>query len=183
MDRAKQLAKQFAKQLLFVASVLVLVGLVVKVTMPKAVHAAVAALVQVANTPTNPVPTADVNQAASQIVTINCSSTFGGQTCVPVNSTGDLLFGTIYTVPAGQTLVITDADVLTDQGTGICGFSLIPIGGPLVAFQGWNVPRDGATHQFSYHHGIVWPAGAEVKGQIGCSGFLEVFLRGYLTPN
>jgi hypothetical protein len=179
-------AKQYAKQFLMVTSVLVLVGLAVKVTMPKAVHAAVAALVQIANTPANPVPAAEVTQSASQLVTLECSTFFRSQACGLSKPNGEQL-SVNYIVPDGQNLVITDVEITSDvTGAGICQFGIFPPNGALDKV--WTIPSDGVTHLFSYHHGFVSPAGGEVKPFFTCTPSLgapemQAIVRGYLTPN
>jgi len=52
---------RFMKRLLRGLAAVALAGTLISLVVPKAVHAAVAALVEVANTPANPVPNADVN--------------------------------------------------------------------------------------------------------------------------
>ena len=52
---------RFMKRLLVGIGAVALAGTLLTLLAPKAVHAAVAALVEVANTPANPVPNADVN--------------------------------------------------------------------------------------------------------------------------
>jgi hypothetical protein len=181
-----QLTKQFAKQLSMVVGILVLVGLAIKLTMPKAVHAAVAALVQVVNTPENPVPAAEVTQSSSQLVTLECATFFDPHACGLAKPDGEQL-KVDYIVPAGQNLVITEVEITPETtGTGICQFGIFPPNGILDKV--WQIPVDDVTHFFSYHHGIVWPAGAELKPFFACtpslgSPAIQAIVRGYLTPN
>src|SRR6201997_5426256 len=77
---------------------------------PRAAHAVVAALVQVANTTANPAVTQDTSKAASQIVHL---TTLGQSAVSPLSLTAlhqyipGGTFGPAYVVPAGQNLVIT----------------------------------------------------------------------------
>src|ERR1039457_1175895 len=72
---------RFMKRLLVGIGAVALAGTLLTLVAPKAVHAAVAALVEVANTPANPVPNADVNAPGEEpFQTQLCYSllTFGG---------------------------------------------------------------------------------------------------------
>lgn len=175
MDRVSKLAKQ----LLITLGVLTTVGLLLSLTVPRAVHAAVAALVQVVNTPANPVPNQEVTLSAAQTVGIFCP--VSSAVCNQVLPGGGVATAT-YTVPAGQNLVITEFDVTTQAGSGNCFFGVSSINfstgtsiSPSVL-----VPNDGLTHQFFFRNGIVWPASGVIS-PVGC-GSVNAIVRGYLTP-
>lgn len=146
---------------------------------PKAVRAAVATLVEVANTTANPVPTADVSHSAAQSVTLVCPPV-GGGFCYSLPPAGGT--GNTYTVPAGQNLMITDVEIIGPGGGGNVGLAIqsnlcISICG----YQNFTIPNDGATHQFLIPNGIPYPAGFQFipDGTLGTSATL----RGYLTSN
>lgn len=86
--------------------------LVIAVATPRAVHAVVATLVDVANTPTSAVPTV-LAPAASRLYSSSCSGTFG------VSAT----FATcdFETVPAGETLIVETESIFAgvDYGVGL----------------------------------------------------------------
>jgi purine nucleoside permease len=97
---------RFLKRGLMAHGALSLVALFLNLVAPKSVHAAVAALVQVANTAANPAITQDTSKAASQLVYLVCyppaeSAPF----VVQCSSQGGS--GAQYTVPSGQNLVVT----------------------------------------------------------------------------
>ena len=83
------------KQALAGFGALVVFGVIVAMVMPKATHAVVAALVQVANTETNPVPTISTNAHNSFVASGGCGFDQTECTSFP-----------LYTVPAGQIAVI-----------------------------------------------------------------------------
>lgn len=168
-----------AKRLLMVAGAVALAGLFSVMLAPKAVHAVVATLVEVSNTPANPVPTSDVYRSAAQSVSLYCS-TIIGTGCISLPPTGGS--GTPYTVPAGQTLMVTDVEITTPTGGGVSAYYLQGVGcGPYCGSQGWALPNDGNTHQFVFPSGIPFPAGSELN-QLGDTGY-STFVRGYLTSN
>jgi hypothetical protein len=69
------------KKLLMGIGAVALAGTLLNLVAPKAVHAAVAALVEVANTPANPVPNADVNAPGEEpFQTLMCNAV-GTGTC------------------------------------------------------------------------------------------------------
>lgn len=76
---------------------------------PKAVRAVVSALVTVANTSANPVPVSNVNEQALEAYQDFCRADLS-------TGTGDCNF---QTVPAGQRLVIQDADISLAAAPGV----------------------------------------------------------------
>src|ERR1700733_13005274 len=88
---------------------------------PKAVRAAVATLVEVANTTANPVPTADVSHSAATSVTLVCPPV-GSGLCYSLPPAGGS--GNAYTVPAGQNLMVTDVEITGPGGGGVVGLAI-----------------------------------------------------------
>jgi hypothetical protein len=86
------------KQAVGVLGTLVVVVVIAALVMPKAAHGIVATLVQVVNTPANPVPNRDVDNPAFQPFQASCTSFFNGQPAVAVCN--------LPAVPNGQRLVI-----------------------------------------------------------------------------
>jgi hypothetical protein len=102
------LAKKVATFLGFV----VLAAILISVLAPKATHALVATLVQVANTSANPVPTSDVsNPDLATLLVLSCQGHSEG-------GSGFLNCDPSSTVPAGQRFVIdrVEADCFTPPG-------------------------------------------------------------------
>jgi hypothetical protein len=88
---------QFTKKFLVGLGAAALAAILLVVAAPKAVHATVAALVQVANTSSNPVPILEADAATAFVVTAFCN--FGAP---PGNDCGSAL----YSVPGGKTAVL-----------------------------------------------------------------------------
>jgi hypothetical protein len=88
--------------------------------MPKAAHGVVATLVQVANTSANPVPVTiptHLGVPLGGLVTLNCLNS--GTTCSSfrqIDASGNQA-ATDYTIPAGQTLIVTDVEWEAVGGT------------------------------------------------------------------
>ena len=106
----------FAKRVLMFLGLVVLVAAVVSVLAPKATHALVATLVQVANTSANPAIIRDTdNSGRGNIQNPNCQafSTPGLAAAVFCSPS--------YTVPAGQRLVIEqlEANCSTPEGNNL----------------------------------------------------------------
>jgi len=94
----------FVKRVLMFVGFVVLAAALVSVLAPKATHALVATLVQVANTSANPVPNTDVdNSGRATTVLQNCD----GRSLV---GDGQLSCDTGYNVPAGQRFVIEELE-------------------------------------------------------------------------
>lgn len=177
---------------------------------PRAAHAFAAALVQVANTPASPAVTQSVQTLASQIVTLVPSEngpagvTSAGaftlsslqQWSAALDGGGIPLGAPAYTVPAGQSLVITSIDVAEDAVSGtdtvILANSAVPNGQFNVAPLGHWVTTllvpcspSPTTAQFHFSPGLVFSAGQNVwmSYVAGLHGSLFTQVRGYLTSN
>jgi hypothetical protein len=87
---------------------------------PRAVHAVVVTLVEVANTSANPVPVntpTHLGVPVSSFVTLNCLHS--GTTCSSfrqIDASGNQA-ATDYAIPAGKTLIVTDAEWEAVGGT------------------------------------------------------------------
>ena len=150
---------------------LALVASLLNLVAPKAVHGAVAALVDVANTTAAPAITLDISKSASQHVELEC----GSAGCFVFSS-----LATPYVVPAGQNLVVTSVDIDT---TGSSGLVTLVISQHFALGQFWKVPNDGFTHSFQYPSGIVYPAGTVFDSVFEeVTDDTVVFLEGFLTP-
>jgi hypothetical protein len=177
---------------------------------PRAAHSLAAALVEVANTPANPVVTQGVPALASQIVTLVPSGngpagfTSGSaftlsslqQWSAAVNSGGIAPGAPPYVVPGGQSLVITSIDLaeISKSGTDtvVLANSAVPSGQFYVAPLGnWVatllVPCSPSpvTTQYHFSPGLVFSAGQSVwmSYVAGLQGSLFAEAHGYLTSN
>jgi hypothetical protein len=101
---------QFAKRLLMAFGPIALAAMILAVAAPKAVHATVAALVQVVNTAANPAITQDVSKLASLEVQLNCSPIC--YQIFPDAATS----ASAFSVPAGQSLVISTIQIQANGG-------------------------------------------------------------------
>ena len=98
----------------------VVVALVFSLAAPKTVHALVSALVTVANTTANPVPTTDVMRSVAQNVELHCQSSLNGApSCIVIPPTGQIGPEPEYVVPSGSNLVITDVEIFAPQGNPV----------------------------------------------------------------
>jgi hypothetical protein len=177
---------------------------------PRAAHSLAAALVEVANTPASPAVTQNVPMLASQIVTlvpsdngpagVTSASAFTlsslQQWSAAVDSGGVPPGAPPYTVPAGQSLVITSIDVAENAASGsdtvILANSAVPSGQFIVAPLGHWVATllvpcspSPTTTQFRYSPGVVFSAGQNVwmSYVAGLHGSLFAEVHGYLTSN
>ena len=102
---------QFGQKLLSALGAVLLAALLLMVAAPKTVHAVVATLVQVSNTPSNPAITLE-EEAQSAFVTYNICN---------FNSTSFCTISPVYTVPESKIAVIESASVecYIDPGTTI----------------------------------------------------------------
>jgi hypothetical protein len=110
---------RFAKRMLMVAGAGALAGILAIALAPKAAHALVATLVQVANTTANPVPNKDVDNPDR--------ATAVDQFCIVTGTAGSPGFEcdttAFFTVPAGQRLVLEqlEAACTTPEGNSLYG--------------------------------------------------------------
>jgi hypothetical protein len=168
---------QFLKRGLMAAGALALAVTLLNLAAPKRVHAAVAALVQVANTIANPAITQDTSKAAAQIVNLECLAVTTAYPCVARSTAA-------YVVPDGQSLVITSIEV--SSAAGGSGIQEVLVGGADLPggylYQDLRV-SNVLTTQFVYPSGIVYAAGKSVYVMSNVSTNQTVFMSGYLTAN
>jgi hypothetical protein len=152
-------------------------------TNPKSVQAVTAALVQVANTASNPVMSSEISRTAAQTICLYSGLDDAGErTPFQAMIPGGGLESGAYVVPDGENLVITEIDIETGLGGT---FQLLPVttgpsgGSAPVTLR---VPADNLTHQFLFPNGIVWPSGSNFPSYAD-PGLREETLRGYLTRN
>lgn len=109
------------KQAVAVLGTVVLVAMTVALLTPKTAHALVAAMVQVVNTPSQPVPTLAADPLTSFVASNTCPF---GDPPDRVRDGCDIV--PLYTVPAGKTAVIESAsgNCVTNSGTTIREFQL-----------------------------------------------------------
>jgi hypothetical protein len=167
---------RLSKPVLAVGGAILAGGLII-VMNPRTVHAVAAALVQVTNTASNPVPNSDITTSPSRIVALVCEGGRNGP-CVGF-APGGALDATPYIVPAGQTLVITDVDVEASGG-GNDNFQVLTTGAGVPPLS-VTVTADGTTHHFNYSRGMLFPSGASLN-PLANPG-VAATLRGYLSTN
>jgi hypothetical protein len=184
----------FIKKISMFVGFVVLAAAIVSALAPKATHALVATLVQVANTSSNPVPTLEQEAQSAFDAQGTCQISFGG--CA---------VATLYTVPAGKTAVLEsvafNCAVVPSSGTSPSGVqteagALLfspPGGGQNVTLQ---LPPG---NPFLFPNGVIQSAaqnlkfyaaggssgsnisfGAETTGDEAATGDCQVLLSGHL---
>ncbi|HEY4009496.1 MAG TPA: hypothetical protein VGM11_05050 [Acidobacteriaceae bacterium] len=152
-------------------------------TNPKAVQAVTAALVQVTNTATNPVVTQGVSQQAGQIVNLWCGQTaaYPPLPCKEESPTTGNALGTAYTVPSGQSLVVTSIDI-TPFSPCSATHRVSLSNGPGYEYAYWNVLSSNASDHYTFPSGIVFAPGMQISSTTTDSSCQDVvFVQGYLT--
>jgi hypothetical protein len=183
---------RFTKLSLFIAAT---AGILI-LAVPRAAHAVVATLVQVANTASSPVIAQGIGNQAAQIVQIECGYVPGSMDsfgCAAVPATGFTSFPAAdsqYTVPAGETLVVTSVDILSGSAAGSPCMSpafvrlYIDIPGPEYLFRKyWIVPSGAGMAHYVYPSGILFAAGTDIDQVSNNTGTctLTLDMHGYLT--
>jgi hypothetical protein len=178
---------RFAKRLLMVTGAVALTGLLGVAIAPKAAHAIVATVVQVANTTANPAITQGVPNLASQIVTLTASVGADSFTKVApfyqVPPQGGSS-GTVYVTPSTQSLVITSIEFAPTDGSGNLNLQFLN-GFSAETYEQWKISADSITN-LQYPTGIViGPNVASVLVPFSGSttASFNVYLHGYLTGN
>jgi hypothetical protein len=155
---------------------------VLTLAVPRAAHAVAAALVQVNNTAANPAIMQSVSSQAAQLVRLIGYATPNSTDGQPFYISGGLE-DVGYSVPAGQSLVVTAVDI-----TPPCASDTVSVGLYGVAI--YTVSGPNTTH-FEYPSGIVFPPGTNPSvvslGQTTTAGdcfqSTHVNVYGYLTSN
>ncbi len=165
------------------------VVLVLLIATPRAVHAIVATVVQVANTSANPVPVTTPTHLGvplSSLVALNCM--ISGTTCSSfrqIDASGNQA-ATDYTIPAGQTLLVTDVEWEAIGGTAgqITFLNLLCSGGCAFVYQS-RVVADAGQHASIAEHltsgvPLVYLPTVLVGNAVALS---RLVIRGYLVPS
>lgn len=104
---------KFAKNLFMGIGAVALAGVLLTLAAPKAVHAAVATLVEIANTPANPVPNADVNAPGEEpLQALLCAAPNGSTECGTLPDT--------FTVPSTTSDGLSIKRLVIEYVTGFC---------------------------------------------------------------
>ena len=178
---------RITKRILSVGGAPIVAGVLI-LSIPRAAHAVVAALVQVTNTASNPVITQTVGQQAGQSIQIACDnfsaicSQWGQATVAP------------YTVPPGQFLVITAVDGTSASGNTPCQVPHpVSVAGQLFIgrlitpqFLGYFVLGGTASFHASYPSGVAFGPGVtlnleDLATSETCNDTVRMY--GYLTSN
>jgi hypothetical protein len=153
---------------------------------PRAAHAIAATLVQVTNTAANPAVAQSPNTQAAQLVTLELSITSipgsGYYYFFPLTYTGP---GPSFTVPANQSLVVTDIDLtpsICSSGTPALVLNSNPTSNLSLAMSYLQVPTGITTH-LQYRSGFVFPPGSTPGGSMSGCASTGVYVHGYLTSN
>jgi hypothetical protein len=178
---------KFAKSLLIGTGSVAVAGFALTLLAPKALHAVVATLVEVANTSSNPAITQDVPHLASQIVTLaaqvdasSFTKVFLFYQVLPQGGTS----GTSFVTPGGKSLVITSIEFAPTAGSGDVTLVLLD-GFTINTYEQWNVSA-GSITDLQYPTGIVLGSGVSpiiVPQHGSTTGAFNVYLHGYLTAN
>ncbi|MGB6943103.1 MAG: hypothetical protein WBE37_11950 [Bryobacteraceae bacterium] len=162
---------------------------VLTLAVPRALHAVAEALVQVSNTTENPAITQSVPSQASRLVYLTAS-------LPPNTSSGFFSGGMAYTLPAGQSLVITAVDITPSLECTTGAYLFILIGNNSFGLSSvdnymmWNLSPPNTGH-FTYPSGIVFAPGSspQIEFRAGnntsgtCGDDATVNMLGYLTSN
>ncbi len=180
-----------SKPALAVAGTIV-AAVLITVMSPKTVHAVAAALVQVTNTASNPVIAQGIDKQAGNMVHLNCSVILSGAlfTCTRLAADGSTTFH--YTVPEGESLVITAIDVQPTNQAVCPGNYFITLGTPneLGVYVTVETTNAQVTTHFTYPSGLVIGEGISPTWEgfgftstpgVSCPGFESVNMFGYLT--
>jgi len=181
------------KQAMAVLGTVVVIAAVVALVTPKTAHAIVATAVQVVNTEANPAGTEDISKAASQIVELQCLLASAEQvTSCENHSAANGLGPGAYTVPAGQTLVISSVDISAlPAGPGTTAIALFQ--DHLGEREVWVVPSTSVTQLQFPSSGIPISSGSTLLIQNvsdntsittnGTTAQVAMVIHGYLTSN
>jgi hypothetical protein len=169
------------RKALISSGIVVSAAMVLTVTAPRTVHALGgigAALVRITNTAEAPAIVEDVPHSASHLVTLLgfVASTSYNDPLIQLLPDGTI--NNFFSVPAGQSLVITDVDI-TPPSSAPSGFSLFNASNGY--YGTWTTTGIGMAH-FEYSSGTVVPSGTVlyVGGTVVSTA---VTIHGYLTAN
>jgi hypothetical protein len=161
----------------------VVVALALELVAPKAVHAVVAALVQI-----EPGTTTHIGQNEGQMVALLCEA-FTAY-CAEQSPSGAVA-SSAYVVPAGYTLIVTDYDWYTTESG--CPSSVYCLGDFLASSVGTSylameigvlADKNGeAAAQQHFTSGIRVGSGVQLEDYFAQLGFGNATVLGYLVPN
>lgn len=162
-------------------------ALVLLLITPRAVHALVATLVQVANTTANPAITQDTSKQASQTVTLSCPIyILPALACYSIDQHGIFSFPTQYVVPSSANFVVTGMDyVPLGVGTSSAILAIYDNGTTGSGYEEIKLANANNQGQIMFPTGIVLGAGVTPRVSfVGPSTQIPlVTLHGYLTSN
>jgi len=126
-----------------------------------------------------------VSPVPAQVLTVPAPRTFVGGTQIIANSVGNLTDIDVFTVPAGQNLVITDIIVSNTNTSSSCCARIFTGPSTLAERTGFITVPAGGSVSVNFVTGIAFSAGQIVTVRNGDSaGPLHFTLRGfrYTTP-
>jgi hypothetical protein len=165
-----------------VLGTVIVIAVIAALVTPKTAHAVVATMVDVVNTSANPAATLDNTKAASQILELICPDTAPGEhfACEIQNADNGV---SAFTVPGGQTFIITSVDVIPfTPAAGIIDLLLRQNGS---GRERWYVPGTNTTLLQFPTSGIPISSGSTLSLTVVLDSSTGAALRihGYLTSN
>ena len=158
-------------------------SLLLALTAPRTVRAFGEELVRIANTATNPAIVEEVPHFASHIVTIYAygvpEGVVTGGYFVATGTDGTINWSTVFSVPAGQSFVITGVDMNPGFPSTTPSFiSVVNANNEQTLYGQWTVQTSVST-EIQYASGIV--VGSGTRLWLNAPNGFGVFLHGYLT--
>jgi len=160
------------------AGALIAAALLVAISSPRTVHALGDELVSIANTATHPAIVEEVPHLPSHVITLLgfVASTSNSDPLIQLLPNGTANY--FFSVPAGQSLVITSVEVTPPSNTT----TWISLSSGSNGYYGsWSVASNG-TGEFPLSSGIVVPSGTTLYVS-GTAVSTEISVYGYLSPN
>jgi len=160
------------------AGALTAAALLVAISSPRTVHALGDELVSIANTATHPAIFEEVPHLPSHVITLLgfVASTSNSDPLIQLLPNGTANY--FFSVPAGQSLVITSVEVTPPSNTT----TWISLSSGSNGYYGsWSVASNG-TGEFPLSSGIVVPSGTTLYVN-GNAVSTEITVYGYLSAN
>ena len=160
------------------AGALIAAALLVAISSPRTVHALGDELVSIANTATHPAIVEEVPHLPSHVITLLgfVASTSNSDPLIQLLPNGTANY--FFSVPAGQSLVITSVEVTPPSNTT----TWISLSSGSNGYYGsWSVASNG-TGEFPLSSGIVVPSGTTLYVN-GNAVSTEITVYGYLSAN
>lgn len=175
------------KSLIWITAGLAAVGVLSVFTAKPLLAQARAALVQVVNTAAAPAVSQDVSKLASQNISFLSSPVaFPGSDSLHILGKDGQFNAAPYTVPAGQTLIITSVDFFPNSAFSFSPAVALKNSANAASLYGVWLAASGVSTQFLYPTGIAIQGGTTPAFNISqptFSGVLNVLVHGYLTSN